>query len=60
MATLVFDGFELSQVEWSEATLRVRLGGNGPTVLLLHGHRRTHTTWFRAAPLLAKTRTRRA
>jgi haloacetate dehalogenase len=60
MATLVSDGFELSQVELPEATLRVRLGGNGPPVLLLHGHPRTHTTWFRVVPLLAKTRARRA
>ncbi|GGM69546.1 hydrolase [Lentzea pudingi] len=36
-----------------EAVLRVRTGGAGPPVLLLHGHPRTHTTWHRVAPLLA-------
>lgn len=40
-------------VPLSEATLRVRHGGSGPPVLLLHGHPRTHVTWHRVAPLLA-------
>jgi haloacetate dehalogenase len=35
-------------------TLRVRTGGSGPPVVLLHGHPRTHTTWHRVAPLLAE------
>ena len=36
-----------------EVTLRVRHGGRGPAVVLLHGHPRTHTTWHRVAPQLA-------
>ena len=32
--------------------LRVRIGGAGSPVVLLHGHPRTHTTWHRVAPLL--------
>ncbi|MGY1773111.1 alpha/beta fold hydrolase [Blastococcus sp. SYSU D00813] len=36
-----------------DVTLRVRVGGEGPPVVLLHGHPRTHTTWHRVAPLLA-------
>lgn len=35
-----------------EVALRVRYGGDGPPVLLLHGHPRTHTTWYRLVPLL--------
>ncbi|RBY85969.1 alpha/beta fold hydrolase [Blastococcus sp. TF02A-26] len=35
-----------------DVTLRVRVGGDGPPVVLLHGHPRTHTTWHRVAPLL--------
>jgi haloacetate dehalogenase len=31
----------------------VRHGGSGPALLLLHGHPRTHATWYRVAPLLA-------
>jgi haloacetate dehalogenase len=53
----VFDGFELQRVDVGEAVLRVRHGGSGPAVLLLHGHPRTHTTWHRVAPLLADTHT---
>ena len=33
-----------------EATLHVRSGGDGPPVLLLHGHPRTSATWHRVAP----------
>jgi haloacetate dehalogenase len=45
---MFFDGFSLQRV----GGLRVRVGGEGPAVLLLHGHPRTHTTWWRVAPLL--------
>ena len=54
---LVFEEFALETVELPEATLRVRHGGSGFPVLLLHGHPRTHTTWHRVAPLLARTHT---
>ena len=47
-----FDGFQLEHVDVGTATLRLRHGGSGPVVLLLHGHPRTHTTWYRVAPLL--------
>src|SRR3954454_3860965 len=47
------DGFSLRFVDVGSAVLRVRVGGSGPAVLLLHGHPRTHTTWWRVAPLLA-------
>jgi len=49
----VFDGFALERIDVGEVVLRVRHGGSGPPVLLLHGHPRTHTTWHRVAPLLA-------
>ncbi|QQC87423.1 alpha/beta fold hydrolase [Streptomyces alfalfae] len=49
----MFDGFELTRCEGEGVRLRVRYGGRGPAVLLLHGHPRTHTTWHRVAPLLA-------
>jgi haloacetate dehalogenase len=53
----MFEGFNLETVELPEATLRVRHGGSGLPVLLLHGHPRTHATWHRVAPLLAKSHT---
>jgi haloacetate dehalogenase len=49
----MFDGFELDHVDVGEVTLRVRHGGSGRPVVLLHGHPRTHTTWHRVAPQLA-------
>lgn len=52
-----FDGFTLEQIDVGDVSLRVRHGGSGPPVLLLHGHPRTHTTWHRVAPLLAERHT---
>jgi haloacetate dehalogenase len=49
----VFEGFVLEDVQVGEVRLRVRHGGEGPPVVLLHGHPRTHTTWHAVAPLLA-------
>ena len=49
-----FAGFVERRVDVGDGVeLRVRLGGDGPPVVLLHGHPRTHTTWHRVAPLLA-------
>ena len=45
----MFDGFEISTVRG----VRVRRGGEGPPVLLLHGHPQTHAMWHAVAPLLA-------
>ncbi|WP_068924587.1 alpha/beta fold hydrolase [Planobispora rosea] len=49
----MFEDFTQTRVDVGEAELRVRHGGSGPPVLLLHGHPRTHVTWHRVAPLLA-------
>ncbi len=49
----MFEGFTLEDVDLGAVTLRVRHGGEGPPVVLLHGHPRTHTTWYAVAPLLA-------
>ncbi|GAA5535078.1 alpha/beta hydrolase [Deinococcus aluminii] len=53
----MFEDFRLDRIRLSEATLRVRSGGSGPPVLLLHGHPRTHATWHKVAPLLAERHT---
>ncbi|MBE7185504.1 MAG: alpha/beta hydrolase [Methylobacterium mesophilicum] len=50
----MFDGFSLDFIKVSGGSLRVRHGGSGPPLLLLHGHPRTHTTWHRVAPILAE------
>ncbi|MEU3295213.1 alpha/beta hydrolase [Streptomyces longwoodensis] len=48
----MFEGFETRHVETGEASVFVRYGGDGPPVVLLHGHPRTSATWHRVAPLL--------
>lgn len=49
----MFEKFVLEYIDVGPVTLRVRHGGSGYPVLLLHGHPRTHATWHRVAPLLA-------
>jgi len=53
----VFEGFELDRIDTGEATLRVRRGGSGPPLLLLHGHPQTHVMWHLVAPRLAEGHT---
>ena len=53
----MFDGFALDFIDVGEATLRVRHGGSGPPIVLLHGHPRTHVTWHKVAPELARDHT---
>jgi haloacetate dehalogenase len=48
----IFDGFTTAPVEVGEVTLYVRHGGDGPPVVLLHGHPRTGATWHRVAARL--------
>jgi len=49
----MFEGFELAAVDTGEVTIRLRRGGSGPPLLLLHGHPQTHAMWHRVAPRLA-------
>jgi haloacetate dehalogenase len=49
----VFEDFDLRHVDVGDVTLRVRVGGSGPPVLLLHGHPQTHAMWHLVAPALA-------
>ena len=48
-----FEGFTLEFIDLGEVRLRVRHGGQGPPLVLLHGHPRTHATWHMVAALLA-------
>src|SRR3978361_2299008 len=50
----MFDGFALERIALNDVELRVRHGGHGSPVVLLHGHPRTHTTWHAVAPRLAE------
>ena len=49
-----FDGFRPVNVSLaSRVTIRAALGGQGPPLLLLHGHPQTHITWRKVSPSLA-------
>jgi haloacetate dehalogenase len=50
----MFEGFSTRDVDTSGARVHLRVGGNGPPVLLLHGYPQTHAMWHRIAPELAK------
>jgi haloacetate dehalogenase len=50
----MFEGFVLERIDTGEAQIRVRHGGAGPPLLLLHGHPQTHVMWHRVAPNLAR------
>lgn len=49
-----FEGFELALVDVGGVTFRLRRGGAGPPILLLHGHPQTHAMWHGVAPRLAE------
>ncbi|WP_426502116.1 alpha/beta fold hydrolase [Dactylosporangium sp. McL0621] len=50
----MFEGFRDERIDVGEVELRVRHGGHGPAVLLVHGHPRTGATWHRVAPRLVE------
>lgn len=49
----LFPGFRMLDVRTSGAAIRLRTGGSGPPLLLLHGYPQTHVLWHRVAPRLA-------
>lgn len=51
---MFFDGFTLTTVRVSDGAMRLRHGGSGPPLLLLHGNPQTHAMWHRIAPVLAQ------
>jgi haloacetate dehalogenase len=50
----LFPGFRMFDVQTSETTIRLRTGGSGPALLLLHGYPQTHVLWHKIAPRLAQ------
>lgn len=49
-----FEGLELEHVDVGDVSFRLRRGGSGPPILLLHGHPQTHAMWHAVAPRLAE------
>ena len=53
----MFEGFETSDIDVGEATIRTLVGGSGPPLLLLHGYPQTHAMWQHLAPRFAENYT---
>jgi haloacetate dehalogenase len=51
---MFFPGFTLEHVALGADRLRLRRGGGGPPLLLLHGNPQTHAMWHKVAPALAR------
>ena len=50
----MFEGFELTTIDTGEATIRLRHGGSGPPLLMMHGNPQTHFMWHKIADRLAE------
>jgi haloacetate dehalogenase len=50
----MFEGFVEERRAGDGAELRLRRGGEGPPLLLLHGNPQTHVMWHKVAPVLAR------
>ena len=49
----IMPGFALLDIETTGASIRLRHGGEGPPLLLLHGNPLTHVAWHKIAPRLS-------
>jgi haloacetate dehalogenase len=49
-----FVGFRHLDIGTSGAVIRLRHGGSGPPLLLLHGNPQNHTCWYKVASTLAR------
>jgi haloacetate dehalogenase len=49
----MFEGFTLTTIDANNVSIRARIGGDGPPLLLLHGNPQTHVMWHAVAPALA-------
>jgi haloacetate dehalogenase len=50
----MFEHFTQGEKIVNGVSINYRVGGNGPGLLLLHGHPQTHTLWHKVAPELAR------
>lgn len=50
----LYPGFQSRFIETCNAKIHVRIGGDGPPLVLLHGFPQTGAEWHKVAPELAK------
>lgn len=50
----MFESFRTFDIDIGEVCIHGRIGGEGPPLLLLHGHPQTHVIWHRLAEPLAR------
>lgn len=50
----MFEGFASKKIKTSEIEVNLKIAGNGPPLLLLHGYPQTHVIWHKIAPKLAE------
>jgi haloacetate dehalogenase len=50
---MFFDGFQLDNIGTRGGPIRLRRGGQGPPLLLIHGNPQTHAMWHAVVPALA-------
>tara|TARA_B100000029_G_scaffold147098_1_gene142448 strand:- start:2270 stop:3298 length:1029 start_codon:yes stop_codon:yes gene_type:complete len=51
----LFPGFKHQDIRTSGAVIRLRHGGSGPPLLLLHGNPENHVSWYKVASRLAES-----
>lgn len=51
---MLLTDFQSTSINTGEAEIYLRYGGQGPPLLLLHGHPQTHMMWHELAPKLAE------
>ena len=50
----MFEGFNVIDADTPRGSVRARVGGSGPPLLVLHGYPETHLMWHSVAPRLAE------
>lgn len=54
MVADMFEGFKSKRIQTGETEINVKVRGDGPPLLLLHGYPQTHVIWHKIAPRLAE------
>ncbi len=50
----MLEGFSSEKINVTDGEMFCRIKGNGPPLLLIHGHPQTHVMWYKTAPALAE------